>query len=128
MNDECEVTISSIVNPTEDEEKVKKAILNLFPNSKIISKNNTLEIHDSRKILNHFKSKLKEQKIRATVRTILETNEKLKLNLNKQTAYINIINITEGNSILGDITLNIKTENKDDFIEWLTPSECLKED
>lgn len=127
MTIECEVIITSIVNPTEDEEKVKKSLLNLFPNANIIKNNNTLEIHDSIIILNTFKNRLKEQKIRSTVRTMLEKSEDLILNLNKQTAYINIINITDGNSILGDIILNIKTDKKEEFIEWLTPSECLEE-
>lgn len=126
MTIECEVIITSIVNPTEDEEKVKTALLNLFPNADIITNNNTLEIHDSLNLLNTFKNKLKEQKIRATVRGILENNDDLILNLNKQTAYINTINITDGKSILGDIKLHIKTDKKEEFIEWLTPSECLE--
>lgn len=128
MIDECEVTITSIVNATEDEEKVKKAILNLFPNCDIRQDNNTLEIHDSLKILESFKLKLKKQKIRSTVKAVLESSEDLRLYLNKQTAYIDIINITDGNSILGDIIVNIKTNDKNKFIEWLTPSECLKDD
>lgn len=127
MIGECNITITSIVNPTEDEEKVKKALLNLFPNADIITNDNTLEIHDSLSILKTFKKKLKEQKIRATVRRILEDDEDLILNINKQTAYVNIINITDGNSILGDIILSIKTDKKEEFIEWLTPSECLEE-
>ncbi len=115
----CEVIISSIINSTEDEEKVKKAMQNIFPNSKIISNNNTLEIHDSEKILNNLKTKVKEQKIIDTTRTLLEKNINLNLKLNKQAAYMNIINITEESSILGDIIVNIKTENKEKFIEWL---------
>lgn len=127
MIDECNITITSIVNPTEDEEKVKTALLNLFPYADIIINDNTLEIHDSLSILKTFKYKLKEQKIRATVRRILENNEDLILNINKQTAYVNIINITDGNSVLGDIILSIKTDKKEEFIEWLTPFECLEE-
>lgn len=127
MIGECDITIRSIVNPTEDEEKVKKALLNLFPNADIITNDNTLEIHDSLNILKTFKKKLKEQEIRATTRSVLESSDDLILNLNKQTAYVNIINITDGNSILGDITINVKTNDKDEFIEWLTPSECLEQ-
>ncbi len=106
-----DICITANLYPTEDEERVKKAILNLFPDAKITVEDNSLNAIAPN--MDYFIQRMKEQKIQDSARSILFDSVKdagIVFHLSKQAAFVGKVNFTEGNSILGDITVTIKTE------------------
>jgi predicted RNA binding protein with dsRBD fold (UPF0201 family) len=123
------VYVEALVYPTEDEEKVKQAIKNIFPEIKLFKidgKPATLKSEEKElKVLENFKNLLKQEKIRDAAKAILlssiQENE-LIFYLNKQVAFSNHISFCqpEGESPLGPILIKISCENPKDLINWLT--------
>ncbi|MFQ6137032.1 MAG: RNA-binding domain-containing protein [Candidatus Hydrothermarchaeales archaeon] len=126
--------IKAVVNPTEDRDKVEKAIRNIFPALKIS------EIEDGRilvgegegkETLEEFRLLLRSQRIRDSARTLLISSLKgteLSFKLNKQAAFMGAINFVESNdySYLGSIEVTVKDVDVE-FIEWLTSKNGGKE-
>ena len=116
---DCEV--SAPFGPTEDREKVLEAIINIFPDA-------ILDIGDSTvsgtfSDLNNMKKLISEQRIRDTARQVLShsTNSgKLTFHLNKQAAFVSKVNFTDGNSTLGDMTIDIDCDGPEALIIELT--------
>ena len=115
------ISIATSIFPTEDTERVSKAVMNLFPDANI-------EIESDRLIadcdeLDYLVQKIAEQKIRDSTRRYLMRQIKgpgLVFHINKQAAFMGKINFTDGKSILGDIEVSISTDNPDELIESMT--------
>ncbi|MDP3034254.1 MAG: RNA-binding domain-containing protein [Methanobacteriaceae archaeon] len=120
------VEISSKINLTEDPEKVKKSILNIFPKGNIQQDSDKLFLRGNKELLNNFKKTLEKREIISVARLIMDNNIKdnvLTFYISKQTAFVNEINFSEGNSPLGDIQIKIESSNLEEVLNWLAPEE-----
>lgn len=122
---ECLVEVSSKINPTEDPEKVKKSVKNIFPTGKIKLELNHVFISGEKDLLIHFKETLEKRKIRSVARSIMERRieeNKVTFYVSKQAAQVNVINFSEDNSApLGDIKIEITSSKIEDVLNWLAP-------
>ncbi|MEM0202851.1 MAG: AAA family ATPase [Archaeoglobaceae archaeon] len=119
-----EVEIETFVHPTEEEEKVVKAIRNLFPDAKI-------EIEDRRvfavaRDLKQFKELLKRQRISDTARSELlrgRRGNEIVVFLNKQTATVSRINFCEEDVALSPLKVTFRLINVpfQRFLDYLAP-------
>ncbi|HLC10893.1 MAG TPA: RNA-binding domain-containing protein [Candidatus Bathyarchaeia archaeon] len=117
------------IRPTEDPEKVRKAVTNIFRgevevrqidewSGKII-----LEGKDQPS-LERFRMILQRDRIRAAARSILRRSvegNRIVFYLNKQAAYAGHVSFSapEGESPLGPIHVIVETGNPDQLIDWL---------
>lgn len=116
-----EVSIVCPIYPTEEFEKVKAAITNLFPDAKPTENNGRIEA--SSENIEHFAERLRDQNIRNTARQVLLKSikeNKIIFHLNKQTAFVSKINFTDGNSVLGDISVTIIDDDVHSLIDHIT--------
>jgi len=127
--------IRCIVNPTEDPERVERALLNLFPESSIeerlldVGTELTLKIKD-RTSLEQLKQMIHNTRIIDAVRSRLEKNwngANTIIRFDKQVAYVSRLRLmddSEENPPLGFIEMQIDSKNDDDFEQfkrWFTP-------
>jgi predicted RNA binding protein with dsRBD fold (UPF0201 family) len=93
-----EVIIKAKVKPTEDKYKVKKAILNIFPRTKLnfIKEDNEFGKWEGKtRNVDKLKELLRSQAILDAARTVLEkgmTENAVKFYLNKQAAFVGAVN------------------------------------
>lgn len=123
---ECFVEISSKINLTEEPEKVKKSIHNIFPNGDILQESDKFFLKGNKDLLNNFKKILEKREIIAVARLIMDQSiedNTLTFYISKQTAFVNEINFSEGNSPLGDIQIKIESSNLEEILNWLAPVE-----
>ena len=115
------ITVETICKPTEDKDKVEKAMLNIFSDLRIDSKGNRMTGASSS--LERFKEILRESRIRDTASRILlrgREGNKTVFRINKQVAFVGKICFAEEKHPLGDITVTIEDENIDGIIEEIT--------
>jgi uncharacterized protein len=128
--------IETRVNPTESEEKVKKAIQNLFGILPLETKPShqgcilTVETKSQEPLLK-FKNVLRNERIRDAARKALfwgQTDKAIRFYLNKQVAFVGHVSFSqeEAESPLGPIIVTIETKNPAQLITWLAPK-TLKE-
>jgi len=120
------------LNPTEDPEKVLRAIRNLLPNctptiSRIDERHAKFEGVARLEDLDNLKSLLRQEAIRDAARKLLfksVSGSSIVVHLNKQAAFAGKASFCEhyDESPLGPITLTITTENPEQLIDWLAPS------
>jgi predicted RNA binding protein with dsRBD fold (UPF0201 family) len=116
-----EIQIACPINPTEDPEKVKKALLNIFPDAEIEIAEG--ELKAGTKSLERFKEILGEQRIRDSARAFLSANihgNSIIFSISKQAAYMGKISFGGLNQALGEIEITIGDENPKNLVEWLT--------
>jgi predicted RNA binding protein with dsRBD fold (UPF0201 family) len=126
---DCNVKVSSKINLTEDQDKVEKAVRNIFPKGSIKIDKNYILIQGGCSLLKNLKEILEQRRIRATARSVMESKmkkDKIEFILNKQTALMGIINFIEGNqSPLGDIIVQVTTNDTEELLDWLAPVELI---
>lgn len=130
MNDNL-VKIEVFVNPTEDLEKVKKAVENMFGTIEFNVKPGTgghVYVSENRgfKALIKFHDLLNREKILAAARKIFRdemTEKSVNFYLNKQVAYAGHISFSQqtAESPLGPIKVQIYSDNPKKLIDWLAP-------
>jgi predicted RNA binding protein with dsRBD fold (UPF0201 family) len=124
------VHIEADVNPTESEEKVKRAIQNVFgsveTNVEPIYRGVKVSAarRDTEALIN-FRNLLRRERIRAAARTVLVKSidrNTIGFCLNKQVAYAGHVSFCqeESESPLGPIRVKIECENPRWLIDWLT--------
>jgi predicted RNA binding protein with dsRBD fold (UPF0201 family) len=127
--EEVTVYIEADVNPTESEDKVKRAIENLFGAVEI----NVEPMYRGAKItsmrkgpdaLTKLRNLLRRERIRAAARTVLIAGidrNAVSFCLNKQVAYVGHASFCqeEAESPLGPIKVKIESENPRRLIDWL---------
>jgi len=129
--DEVEVTVEVDVNPTEDLEKVKTAVTNVFTSvefevkpqrrgSLLVAKANNIEG------LTKLYNLLRRERIRDAARGALFdglSEKTVTFYLNKQVAYVGHVSFSkpEAESPLGPIKIQIKCDNPRELIDWLAP-------
>ncbi|MCL2642877.1 MAG: hypothetical protein FWD52_05150 [Candidatus Bathyarchaeota archaeon] len=125
------VHIETDVNPTEDEEKVKKAILTILDNPVFTSEPAFQGFKLKAKTqgqgsLTKFRNLLRNDRIRDAARKLLyratNSDNKIIFYLNKQVAYAGHASFSEeyAESPLGPLHVVIETDAPKPLIDWLT--------
>ena len=126
MNQKTTIQIFCKINPSEDPEKIKLAIINIFPDL-------TLEITDTDitgktnniQILSQISKTIRENNIKKTYQRILKNNsngDSSWFYLNKQAAFVNTVALCseENESSLGPIKVILRSNDIEQVIESIT--------
>lgn len=109
--------------PTEDPEKVKRALLNLFPDGEVEEHDDVVIVRtDSGERLRQL---IIDHHIRDTARSMMlcgRSGRGSSFRLNKQVAYVNKISFVEGVPALGAIDVEIEDDDIDAAIDHLAES------
>ena len=121
----CKIEMTSVVNPSEDIDKIKQAITNIFPFSNFNEKESLAvfqsnNLHSLEKIYEAIHSKQSQKTYKRNLENNLEGN-KTWFYLNKQAAFVNKIAICENEdeSPLGPIKLILISSQINRIIDWL---------
>ncbi|MFQ6068386.1 MAG: RNA-binding domain-containing protein [Candidatus Bathyarchaeia archaeon] len=129
--DEVNVQVEVKANPTEDLDKVRQAVENIFGNLKLEEKPQhkgsllVAQAKDTESLVK-FGNLLRRERIRDAARGILFQSLRgntITFHLNKQVAYAGHISFCEpvAESPLGPIRVQIKCNNPTKLIDWLAP-------
>ena len=128
--DEIIVHVEAEINPTEAEEKVKRAVANLFgaiaaeTKASRIGSVLTTEAR-GREPLENFRNVLRRDRVRDAARRVFYAGSREKsivFFLNKQVAFAAHVSFSQetGESPLGPIKVVIECENPRELVAWLT--------
>jgi len=129
--DEVVVTVEVDVNPTEDLEKVKTAVNNLFTNVELEVKTQrrgsllVARAHSTEGLTKLY-NLLRRERIRDAARGALFeglSGKTITFYLNKQVAYVGHVSFSKpvAESPLGPIKIQIECDNPRELIDWLAP-------
>ena len=116
------VSVTCPVFPSEDPEKVRRAVTNIFPDIEPISGDGVM--NGETESLEHFAEQIRRQRILDTARSVLmkgRRGSKTVISMNKQAAFAGKISFTEERTILGTISVTISSDDITGFIEALAP-------
>jgi predicted RNA binding protein with dsRBD fold (UPF0201 family) len=127
---DVDVTAEAIINPTEDEEKVERALRNIFPSGSIqktTGREGTplLVVHgNGLNTLSTLRNLIRQERIRGAARRILLSNlrgQRIRIHLHKQAAYVGRVSFCEpeGESPHGPISIEIQSQNPEMVIDFL---------
>lgn len=129
--DKARLRIEVEVNPTEDSEKVRKAVENIFGavqlETKPLHRGSLLVARaEGAEAFTKFYNLLRRERIRDAARAVLFKGLKgnrVTFYLNKQAAFSGHISFSEatGESPLGPIKTEIECDDPKELIDWLTP-------
>lgn len=124
-NIKCKIEMFCSINPSEDPEKIKKSILNIFPNSKIKIEDFSINAHSKdltsfEKIYETIRFKRSQKNYRRNLENNLD-NDTTWFYLNKQAAFAEEIAICEEaeESPLGPIKVIMTSPDIDRIIDWI---------
>ncbi|MEM0441037.1 MAG: RNA-binding domain-containing protein [Candidatus Caldarchaeum sp.] len=116
----------AVVHPTENEEKIIQALLNIFPTASILrNQGHVVAKIDSLKGLEKLRMMIRSRRIRTTVRSLLQkgrSNGRIVFYLNKQAAAMGKLSFYEKGEVmaLGPIEVIVETTQPNELINWLT--------
>jgi predicted RNA binding protein with dsRBD fold (UPF0201 family) len=116
------VTIRTPLRPTEDPEKVRTAILNLFPESEIAEDQGQVVAKTAS--LERFMTLIRNQKILDSIRHKLldgMSPGSTIISLNKQAAFVKRVSLSEGRTALGNMEVTIGSEEIERLIDEIAP-------
>jgi len=125
--------IETPLNPTEDADKVSRAIRNLFPDATLDTvRTNARHAKLEATMtglgpLENLRSILRQEAIRDAARRLLlsgVSGSSIVVHLHKQAAFAGKASFCEryDESPLGPITLTVTCENPEEVVDWLAPS------
>ncbi|KYC51893.1 MAG: hypothetical protein AMQ22_01115 [Candidatus Methanofastidiosum methylothiophilum] len=118
------IKVIANVKSTEDVEKVKNSILNIFPDIKVEEENNEIiGYSEEDSVLSRFIELVYSDAIRDSVNMVLKEGTKgtkISFSMNKQAAYAGRVNLSRV-SPLGPIKVKIYVENPYEFIDKIVP-------
>lgn len=127
---DIKVVITVEVHPTEDVDKVERAVDNFFPHASIDTKSGgtpscLVAMTEGRNGLAHLRTHLRQERIVHAARRVFRRGLQLHsftFYLNKQVAYVNRTSFCEpyGESPLGSIKVEVACYDPRDVINWLT--------
>ncbi|MCL2890424.1 MAG: hypothetical protein FWF40_00850 [Methanomassiliicoccaceae archaeon] len=106
------IGISCPVFPSEDPERVRQAVLNIFPRAELILSGGTLSGDAGG--ADHFGEQIRRQRILDSTRSMLikgRSGDHSVIHLNKQAAYAGKISFTEARTILGTIKVIFRSDD-----------------
>jgi predicted RNA binding protein with dsRBD fold (UPF0201 family) len=128
---EINIQLKVEINPTEDQEKVKRAVENILGNAEFEVKpqrqgNLLVAKAEGMAGLTKFYNLLRRERIRDATRGVLFgglSGKSIVFYLNKQVAYVGHISFSHptAESPLGPIKVQIQCDNPRELIEWLAP-------
>ena len=116
------IEITCPVYPSEDPEKVKTAILKVFPNAAL--EESDMGIKGTTDNLDRFSKQIRKQKILDTTRSVMlhgKRGDRTRIFLNKQVAFVGKVSFCEEKTILGTMKVVIIDENIDGLIDKVAP-------
>lgn len=129
--DEIDTQIEVEINPTEDPEKVKRAVENIFGQVTFEIKpqhRGSLLTADAKGLdgLTKLQNVLRRERIRSAARRVFyegSHENSITFYLNKQVAFAGHISFSQpvAESPLGPIKIEIHCDNPSELIDWLTP-------
>ena len=117
------ISVSCPVFPSEDPERVKRAVLNIFPDAELNVSDNGITANPAD--MDHFAGRIREQRILDSTRSVMmkgRRGERFVIDLNKQAAYAGKISFTEAKTILGTIRVTAEADDITAFIETIAPN------
>ncbi len=128
-NIDCKIEMFSSVKSSEDSDKIKKAISNIFPYSTIATESFSIngqskDLKSSEKIYETIHARKSQKIYRRNLEQNLENNTTW-FYLNKQAAFVEKIAICENadESPLGPIKVVLTSSKIDRIIDWMTSKE-----
>ncbi|MGI5965140.1 MAG: RNA-binding domain-containing protein, partial [Candidatus Methanomethylophilaceae archaeon] len=116
------VSISAEVNPSESEDSVRKAVLNIFPDAEL---ERTEEgFRGTAPGTDCFSELIRKQKILDAARATLikgAENGKTRFLLNKQAAFAGKVSFTDGRAVLGPIKVVMEDGDIHSLIDRISP-------
>ena len=115
------VFISCPVYPSEDPEKVREAILNIFPDASL---ERTEEGFRGEASTSRFYDLIRKQKILDSTRSTMHKGvrgSRIVLHLNKQVAVVGKVSFTEPKTILGTMIVTIECDDPEETIDQIAP-------
>ena len=120
----CKMTAKARINPTEDVDKVIKAISNIFEFDELEIGDGYILVTGDKESLRDLRESLKSRKIRDTAERMFikgSEGDKIFFSLSKQAALVSIPNFVDREmSALGEIDVTIETDDVESFIKWMT--------
>ncbi|MGI6008799.1 MAG: RNA-binding domain-containing protein [Methanomethylophilus sp.] len=117
------VTVTCPVYPSEDPEKVRAAVLNIFPTAQLELSDGALK---GTADLDRFSKRIREQRILDTARSQLQKGEKrghtvTVIHLNKQVATVGKVSFVDYRTVLGTIDVTVEDPELDALIDRVAP-------
>jgi len=115
------VTVTCPVNPSEDEGKVRKAVLSLFPDAELQLDDGVLS---GPATLERFHRVIRKERILDATRSVLLKNmkgDRTSMSLNKQVATKGKVSFADRNPVLGAIEVTIQDDDIQTLIDRLAP-------
>lgn len=125
QDENVELRVETVLNPSEDPEKVKKSLVNVVNGCRPVTKDGHVEATCTGIMsLHHIRVGVRSKSTLGVFRKLLEWNRKGNVTwflLNKQAAYMGVISLAEHyeESPLGPIRVTITSKSLDTIIEWL---------
>lgn len=116
------VRVSVPVRPTEDANKVRRALLNVFPDLRIDASEDALR--GTTESLDRLRELIRKLKIRDTARRVLlrgREGDRTRFDLSKQAAFSGRVSFA-ADSPLGDIAVEIESDRLEDVIDFVAES------
>lgn len=116
------VRVSVPVRPTEDANKVRRALLNVFPDLRIDASEDALR--GTTESLDRLRELIRKLKIRDTARRVLlrgREGDRTRFDLSKQAAFSGRVSFA-ADSPLGDIAVEIESDRLEDIIDFVAES------
>lgn len=120
----CKIMARARVNPTENLDKVIKAISNIFEFDEGEIGDGYVAVTCEKEALLNLRESLKTRQIRDTAERMLikgSEGDTIKFSLSKQAALVSTPNFVDREmSALGEIDVTVETDDFEAFIKWMT--------
>ena len=126
QNQKTTIQIFCSINPSEDPDKVKTAVNNIFPDVQLETSDTEISgITNNFSVLSQISKSIHEKNVKNTYQRILKKNndgESTWFYLNKQAAFVNTVALcSEANeSSLGPIKIILRSNNIEQVIDSVT--------
>jgi len=126
MNQKTTIQIFCSINPSEDPDKVKTAVNNIFPDVELETSDTEISGKTNNfSVLSQISKSIHEKNVKNTYQRILKKNndgESTWFYLNKQAAFVNTVALcSEANeSSLGPIKITLRSNNIEQVIDSVT--------
>ncbi|OPX58303.1 MAG: hypothetical protein A4E30_01538 [Methanomassiliicoccales archaeon PtaB.Bin215] len=116
------VVASSRWYPTEDVERVRRCLQNIFPDAELSEEEG--KITGTSTDLSRFKELIRNNRILDSTRAVMLRGlgeDRISFNMNKQAAFVGKVSFVEGNAPLGHIEIIINGEELEALIDDVAP-------
>ena len=113
------------VRRTESPEKVRRAVLNIFPEVGLEETGGEIRGESGElRALSKFRELLRRQAVLDAARSVMRagtSGDVISFGLNKQAAYVGRVSFTDGETPMGPIVVRIRAEDPERMIDYLAP-------